>query len=211
MTQPTGPGDVWGTPTEPTQPSSYAALPSPTGKPITGYANNVYGPPGQIRGTGISMLLFAVTIGIYGYVYNYKVHDEIKRHSGLGLGGGIALLLTFVANIAMPFLTPNEVGGLYSRRGEKPPVRAWTGLWVILCTVAGYAILIVTIIANVATSTTTSTTTDGYPQSSDIALGDIAGGLAAFFVLFVTGGAVWFVKTNGALNRYWASMGVRAR
>lgn len=75
--------------------------------------------------------------GIYTYVDNYQVHDEMKRHSGRGVGGGIALLLTevaaFTAGMAAAFLVP--------------------------------------------------------------------------LALFVAGGVVWLVKTNGALNRYWQSLG----
>ena len=56
----------------------------------------------------------------------------------------------------------NEVGQLYSRRGEKPPVTAATGLWALLL---GWFV----------------------------------------FVGFI----VWFVKTNGALNAYWRSLGAR--
>ena len=48
---------------------------------------------GQVRSTGICILLFIVTLGIYGWVWWYKVHDEMKRHTGQGLGGGISLLL----------------------------------------------------------------------------------------------------------------------
>ena len=209
MTQPTDPSDPWGAPTEATQPSPYTGLPSPTGQPITGYANNLYGPPGQIRGTGVTFLLFVVTFGIYGYVYNYKVHDEIKRHSGLGLGGGIALLLTFIASVAMPFLTPNEVGGLYSRRGEKPPVRAWTGLWVTLPTVVGYIVLFSLLAASGGFSS--STNADGATTSSAGSAAAIGVGFLVFALAALTGGIVWFVKTNGALNRYWASVGVRAQ
>ncbi len=207
MTQPTGPGDLWGTPTAPTQPSAYTGVPAPTGRPITGYANNAYGPPGQIRPTGRSFLLFVVTLGIYSYVYNYKVHDEIKRHSGLGLGGGIALLLTFVANVAMPFLTPNEVGGLSSRRGEKAPVRGWTGLWVIVPVVVGYAVLFATLIANAGFSET-STNAEGTTTLSTGGAVSIGVAFAVFGLASLSGSIVWFVKTNGALNRYWASMGV---
>jgi hypothetical protein len=83
---------------------------SPQMQPPPGYAPPAYGytydgPPGRVRPTGTSLLLFVVTLGIYQYVYNYKVHDEMKRHSGRGIGGGIALLLTFLAGVAMPFLT----------------------------------------------------------------------------------------------------------
>jgi F0F1-type ATP synthase membrane subunit c/vacuolar-type H+-ATPase subunit K len=111
---------------------------------------------GTIRGTGVSILLFIVTFGIYGLVWYYKTHTEMKNHSGVGIGGGIALLLGFFVGIAMPFLTASEVGGLYQRRGQAQPVSGITGLWILLPLV---------------------------------------------------GGLVWFVKTNGALNGYWRSLG----
>ena len=164
------------------------------------------GPPGTVRSTGKTILLFVVTLGIYSYVYNYQVHDEMKRHSGRGLGGGIALLLSLLAGVAMPFLTPNEVGALYTRRGDKPPVRAWTGLWVIIPAVVGYIVLIATVVAIAATNT--STTSDG-STSNDLSTGQGVGlalGLLGFGLASITGSVVWFVKTNGALNRYWQSL-----
>ena len=163
------------------------------------------GPPGTVRSTGKTILLFVVTLGIYSYVYNYQVHDEMKRHSGRGLGGGIALLLSFLAGVAMPFLTPNEVGALYIRRGDKPPVRAWTGLWVIIPAVVGYIVLIATVVAIAAT---TSKTSDG-STSNDLSTGQGVGlalGFLGFGLASITGSVVWFVKTNGALNRYWQSL-----
>ena len=86
-------------------------------------------PVGKIRGTGMCILLAIVTIGIYGLVWYYKTHDEMKRHSGEGLGGVVALLLAFFVGIVMPYLNSNEVGGLYRRAGQQPPVSAATGLW----------------------------------------------------------------------------------
>ncbi len=163
------------------------------------------GPPGTVRSTGKTILLVVVTLGIYSYVYNYQVHDEMKRHTGRGLGGGIALLLSLLAGVAMPFLTPNEVGALYTRRGDKPPVRAWTGLWVIIPAVVGYIVLIATVVAIAATNT--STTSDG--TSNDLSTGQGVGlalGLLGFGLASITGSVVWFVKTNGALNRYWQSL-----
>lgn len=86
---------------------------------------------GQVRGTGITMLLFFVTLGIYGWFYYFKVHEELKTHTGRGLGGPVALILAVVVGVANPFLLSDEVGKLYSSRGQEPPVKATTGLWVI--------------------------------------------------------------------------------
>jgi hypothetical protein len=119
-------------------------------------------PVGKVRDTGTCFLLMIVTLGIYGWVWYFKTHDEMRRHTGTGLGGGIALLLGIFVGIVMPFLTSNEVGHLYERRGQKPPVSALTGLWALL--------------------------------------------LGWFFLVGVI---VWFVKTNGALNAYWRSVGAR--
>lgn len=107
------------------------------------------------------MLLFVVTFGIYGLYWNYVVHDEMRRHKGQGLGGGLALVLSFFNTIVMPYLTSQEVGEMYERRGQHRPVSGATGLWY-------------------------------FPGC-----------------LLLVGPLVWFVKTNGALNDYWRSVGAR--
>jgi uncharacterized protein DUF4234 len=129
-----------------------SASPAPYQAPVTG-------PLGQPRSTGIGILLYIVTFGIYGWYWFYKTHDEMKRHSGTGLGGGIALLLAIFVGVAMPYLTSSEVGELYQRRGQPRPVSAATGLWA-------------------------------FPGA-----------------LILVGPIIWFVKTNGALNTYWRSLG----
>ncbi len=86
---------------------------------------------GSPRKVGIVILLYIVTFGIYGLYWYYITHDELKRETGEGLGGGIALLLAFLVGIVMPFITANEVGRLYERAGKAKPVSAVTGLWVI--------------------------------------------------------------------------------
>jgi hypothetical protein len=138
-------------------PSSYGAVPATAGPGALATA-----PVGKIRDTGTCFLLMIVTLGIYGWVWYFKTHDEMKRHTGSGLGGGIALLLGIFVGVVMPFLSSNEVGHLYERRGQKPPVSALTGLWALL--------------------------------------------LGWFFFVGII---VWFVKTNGALNAYWRSLGAR--
>ena len=90
------------------------------------------GPVGKIRSTGTCVLLSVVTLGIYSLVWYFKTHEEMKRHSNAGVGGGIALLLSIFVGIVMPFVTASEVGGLYERRGQRAPVSGATGLWVLL-------------------------------------------------------------------------------
>lgn len=51
------------------------------------------GPVGQVRGTGLTMLLFVVTFGIWGFVYYYRTHEEMKRHSGEGIGGVLGMFI----------------------------------------------------------------------------------------------------------------------
>jgi len=87
------------------------------------------GPIGQIRPTGMIMLLFFVTLGIWAFVYYYQTHEEMKRHTGEGIGGVIAVVICLFVGLVNPFLLSHEVGQLYSRRGQEPPVTALTGLW----------------------------------------------------------------------------------
>jgi DUF1707 SHOCT-like domain/Domain of unknown function (DUF4234) len=104
----------------------YAAMPVPQ---TSGQHPQPMGPAGQVRTTALQMLLFVVTLGIWGYVYVFQTHDEIKRHSGEGIGGVLALIVSLVAYVASPFLLSHEVGGLYERAGRRRPVSALTGLW----------------------------------------------------------------------------------
>lgn len=87
------------------------------------------GEPGQVRTTALQMLLFTVTFGIWGYVYAFQTHDEMRRHTGHGLGGVLALLVAVFFWAVSPFLLSHEVGRLYERRGLRSPVSALTGLW----------------------------------------------------------------------------------
>ncbi len=111
-------------------PYTSTPYPAPVGQPTPQY----YGarPTGQIgatRDTAACIVLCIVTLGIYSLYWFYKTHDEMKRHTGQGLGGGIAFLLAFFVGIVMPYLTSNEVGDLYGRAGQRPPVTWATGLW----------------------------------------------------------------------------------
>ena len=113
------------------------------------------GPLGQPRGIGFGILLFIITISLYGWYWAYKTQEELKQHTGEGLGGVLGLVVWILINPVSAFVIPSEVGNMYKRAGKEPPVTGWTGLWLF-----PFGFLIVTAI-------------------------------------------VWFVKTQGALNRYW--------
>jgi hypothetical protein len=128
---------------------------------VYGGAPTAYGAAnGKIRSTGTCILLMIVTFGIYGLFWFYKVHEEMKQHSGQGIGGPVALIISIVIGVVTPFITSAEVGGLYERAGQVKPVSGATGLWY-------------------------------FPG-----------------VFIIVGPLIWFIKTNGALNAYWRSVGV---
>jgi hypothetical protein len=110
------------------------------------------GPLGQPRGIGFGILMFIVTIGIYSLYWVFKTQDEVKNHSGEGVGGVLGLVIWIVVNPVSWFVIPSEVGKMYKLDGREPPFTGWTGLW---------------------------------------------------FLLPLFGWIVWFVKVQGALNRYW--------
>ena len=107
--------------------------PPPPAPPPPAYGAPVQ-PPGQmyvgkVRSTGICILLYFVTFGIYGLVWWFLVHDEMKKHSGQGIGGVLALVVAFFISPVAAFLTSDEVGKLHERTGRPAPVSALTGLW----------------------------------------------------------------------------------
>ena len=117
------------------------------------------GPVGQPRGIGFGILMFIITVGIYSLYWVFKTQDEVKNHSGQGVGGVLGLVIYIVVSIVTWFLVPSEVGKMYSQDGRQPPFSGWTGLWLLLP---------------------------------------------------IVGAFVWFIKVQGALNRYWASKSTTA-
>ncbi len=115
------------------------------------------GPLGQPRGIGFGILLFIVTLGLYGWYWVYKTQEEMKQHTGDGLGGVLGLVIWILISAVSAFVIPSEVGKMYAKAGRESPITGWTGLWLF-----PGAILIIPAI-------------------------------------------VWFVKVQGALNRYWES------
>jgi hypothetical protein len=130
------------------------AAPAPYGRPM--------GPVGKIRSTWAVIGLSIITLGIYSLYYYFATHEEMKQHSGEGVGGVVGLIIAiFTLGLVTPFLFPHEIGNLYARQGRPRPVSATTGLWMLL---------------------------------------------GSFIIV---GPLVWLIKTNGALNAYWRSVGAR--
>jgi Na+/proline symporter len=117
------------------------------------------GPLGQQRGIGFGILLFIVTLGIYSLYWVFKTQDEVKEHSGQGVGGVLGLVIYIVVSPVTWFLIPSEVGKMFKQNGREAPFTGWTGLWLLLP---------------------------------------------------IIGAFVWFIKIQGALNRYWESKSAEA-
>jgi hypothetical protein len=112
---------------------------------------------GRQRGIGFGILLFIVTFGFYGWYWVFKTQEEIKEHTGQGLGGVLGLVVWILISPVSAFVIPSEVGKMYRQDGRAAPLSGWTGLWL-------------------------------FPGA-----------------VLIVPGIVWFVKVQGALNRFWAA------
>lgn len=90
------------------------------------------GPLGQPRGIGFAILMTIITLGIYSLYWVFKTQDEVKEHSGQGVGGVLGLVIYIVVGIVTWFLIPSEVGKMYKLDGREAPFSGWTGLWFLL-------------------------------------------------------------------------------
>ena len=89
------------------------------------------GPLGSPRGVGFGILLFIVTFGFYGWYWVYKTQEEMKRHTGDGLGGVLGLVVWILVGAVSAFVIPSEIGNMYAKDGRPKPVTGWTGLWLV--------------------------------------------------------------------------------
>ena len=88
------------------------------------------GPLGHPRGVGFVILLTIVTLGIYSLYWVYKTQEEVKQHSGDGLGGVLGLVIWIVISAVSAFVIPSKIGRMYQKDGQHAPVSGWTGLWL---------------------------------------------------------------------------------
>jgi Domain of unknown function (DUF4234) len=90
------------------------------------------GPLGQERGVLFVILISLITLGIYYLYWVYKTQEEVKEHSGQGIGGVLGLVIALVVGFVTPFVIPSEIGKMYEQDGQQSPVNGWTGLWATL-------------------------------------------------------------------------------
>ena len=90
------------------------------------------GPLGKERGVAFVIVISIVTLGIYALYWDYKTLEEMKQHTGDGVGGVIGLVIGLVIGIVNFFVIPSEVGKMYRSDGREAPITGWTGLWVLL-------------------------------------------------------------------------------
>jgi Na+/proline symporter len=120
------------------------------------------GPLGHPRGIGFGILIFIVTFGLYSLYWVYQTQEEVKRHSGDGIGGVLGLVVWIIVGAISAFVIPSEIGKMYEKDGREAPITGWSGLWL-------------------------------FPGA-----------------LLIIPAIIWFVKVQGALNRYWESEGATA-
>ena len=97
-----------------------------------------YGPIGHQRPIGKQILLAIVTFGIYGIYWAYVNHEEIKQHSGEGVGGALGAVIYFIAGIVTLFRLPLEIQKMHEREGRTSPVGAATAFWILLFGIPWY-------------------------------------------------------------------------
>jgi hypothetical protein len=100
-------------------------------------------PIGKARNPGIGILLFIVTLGIYGIVWGFCTFEEMKAYRKQGVSGTFYLIFTLVPFIAIvgiifPWLRPSYIGQMYVEDGRTPPVTGVTGCWLLLPLVGAF-------------------------------------------------------------------------
>ena len=72
------------------------------------------GPLGRSRGVLFVILISIVTFGIYWLYWLYKSHEEIKEHSGQGIGGVLGLVIGILLPSSPPSCFRLRSGGCTS-------------------------------------------------------------------------------------------------
>jgi Na+/proline symporter len=88
------------------------------------------GPLGRPRGIGFGILIFIVTFGLYSLYWVYQTQEEVKRHSGDGIGGVLGLVVWIIVGAISAFVIPSEIGKMHEKDGREAPITGWTGLWL---------------------------------------------------------------------------------
>ena len=102
---------------------------APAYQPMAAGGRGQIGTPSAV---GKTILLTIITLGIYGIIWLYRQHEDLKRYNGNGIGGVLAVVIALVFGIASPFILANEVQGLYEKDGQQAPIKTTAGFWVLL-------------------------------------------------------------------------------
>src|SRR5574340_1460112 len=80
------------------------------------------GPLGRPRGVGFGILLYIVTFGFYGWYWAYHTQEEMKEHTGDGLGVVLGLVVWILISAVSAFVIPSEIGRMYRKDGQQAPM-----------------------------------------------------------------------------------------
>ncbi len=111
------------------------AAPPPPGYGYGGPAAPRYVPPTLDEiwyKTTPNILLYIVTCSVWAAAWAYRTHEDLQRHNGEGIGGGVGMVLGLFADVAVGFTVPMELEKAYHRNGWPSPVKATDGLWLFL-------------------------------------------------------------------------------
>jgi len=114
------------------------SLPAPPPTAPVGYGVENQGPLGKRENIALQVLWSVLTFGLYGIYWAYKSHEEIKVHTGEGVGGVVGAVIYFFVGIVTLFLLPIEIQRMYQRDGRPSPVSAVTAFWILLFAVPWY-------------------------------------------------------------------------
>ena len=76
------------------------------------------GPLGQPRGVAFVIILSIITLGIYSLYWVYKTQEEMKQHTGDGLGGVLGLVIWILISPVSGFVIPSGSGTCTARTGR---------------------------------------------------------------------------------------------
>ncbi len=96
------------------------------------------GPIGKRENIGLQILWSVLTLGLYGLYWAYKSHEEVKVHSGQGVGGVVGVVIYVFVGFVTLFLLPIEIEKMYKQDGRASPVSAVTAFWVLLLGIPWY-------------------------------------------------------------------------
>ncbi len=83
------------------------------------------GPLGQPRGIGFGILMYIITLSFYSVYWAFKTFEELKQHTGEGIGGvfGLVVRIVVISPVSL-FLAPSEIGKMYRRTARRPRLPA---------------------------------------------------------------------------------------